>query len=331
MAFTLIDSNTSWQDLAVAQEIATSYNYRRLLCGLSTISAPKVDTEVYDFVLAVQTGIEYMIGAVWLSPSTSLSSLLGQSGFPVPLTEAQAMTAAGLTESGYWRRIADGGTQPAIWTNYSAVGWYYGKIQDKDLAGPWLFKDIQVALSILTRARLNLTSNRIKQFTSEGTAPIPSETVSWDSNVSGTPLSFYQCLKTRTVLGIEAANCNMGCVEAKLVIPDSISTCETGRIVLALAVDNGTDIYEDYTAKTVFNQLDVGDITSYFGQTIEQLSSKSASGGNTTYLSAIAEDFNNSQPLADLILPDSSVPNDTEISIGILITVPYIIIDFSFE
>ena len=150
MGWTGIDVDTSWQDLTIAQEIATAYNKRvaaltateQTATGVSAITPAETMT-VYDFVLAVQTGIEAM-ATYWAAPDGSGL----QDNFA---SVAAAMSDAGLTESGYWRRIAEGGTQPSAWTTYNAAGWSYGKITDKDLAGPWLWIDIQNALENMKR------------------------------------------------------------------------------------------------------------------------------------------------------------------------------------
>jgi hypothetical protein len=148
MPFTAVDADTSWQDLALAAELRVAYNHRRAACGLSTLAAPTQDTRVFDFILSLQQGIEAM-AASFADPAAALD---GESAFPAPYASASAaLTAAGLTASGYWRRIAEGGSQPASWTSYGASGWSYGQITSKDLAGPWLYIDLQTALAHLTR------------------------------------------------------------------------------------------------------------------------------------------------------------------------------------
>lgn len=148
MAFTTIDGDTSWQDLAIAQEIRTAYNKRRTACGLSLMDDPTEASTVSSFIIAVQTGIEEMATQF----SNPAATLAGQTSLPANYaTLAAFMAGAGLTASGYWRRIADGGTQPATWTDYGAAGWSYGKIENLDLAGPWLFQDLMTALAHMTR------------------------------------------------------------------------------------------------------------------------------------------------------------------------------------
>ena len=154
MAWTNITDALSWQDLAVAQEIATQYNKRAYVAGASTlearlgVSAITSAVTVYAFVRAAQEGIEALYGSF----ADSGATLAGQSAQLSTFATLQAFfNAAGLTGSGGWRRIANDGSNPVPWTNYGAAGWAYGKITDKDLAGPWLYKDLQVALTGLRR------------------------------------------------------------------------------------------------------------------------------------------------------------------------------------
>lgn len=155
MAWRVIDGNTSWQDLAVAQEIATAYNLRVAALGSLAREAASVEeispTEemtVYGFVDRVQRGIERM--AIFWADSTA--ALSGGYDYPATFESKNALLqAAGLTQSGGWRRIPEGGVQPEGWASYTAPGWSYGRMVDKDLAGPWLFIDLQVALIVMRR------------------------------------------------------------------------------------------------------------------------------------------------------------------------------------
>jgi hypothetical protein len=155
MGWTTIDGNTSWQELAIAQEIAEAFNARALafrsITQYSTPAAisPDEDMTVFDFVYAVQDGVEFMAQILWGDPDATLA---GQDAVIAPYgSTAGFMTAAGLTEEGYWRRVPEGDSAPNPWGSYTGSGWLYGKITDKDLAGPWLFKDLQTALAKMTR------------------------------------------------------------------------------------------------------------------------------------------------------------------------------------
>jgi hypothetical protein len=339
MAFTLIDSDTSWQSLAIAQEIATSYNFRRSLCGLSTIAAPDENTEVFDFVLAVQTGIEEMANDIWLNNSASLSAYVGQSALPTAMSLPQAMTLAGLTESGYWRRIADGGTQPADWTDYGATGWSYGKMVDKDLAGPWLFKDIQLALSALTRASVPVTAARYKRYEHTTSAPpIPAESLTWsDWYATNGGVTNLQVRKDKDSGTITMAWCDLIVEELRVQISDALASKETARMLLTIPTDMydielAADQYASHTGKVAFSGLvSAADVTAVFGETVEHTTSKSSSGGVTSYTAIMGEDASSSQPLANSILPDANVPDDTLIDIGIQFAASSIIVDFVFE
>lgn len=140
MSFTAITNDTSWQDLAIATEIAAAYDKRRTACGMSLYGIPTNDVKVRDFIYAMQSGIEEM--AVKFGNYDDV--LDGQSTLPQNWTVAAAMTKAGLTNAGYWRRIPNGSHSPAD-------AFSYGKIQAKDEAGPWLFQDIETALAALRR------------------------------------------------------------------------------------------------------------------------------------------------------------------------------------
>ena len=340
MAFIAIDTDTSWQDLYVAEEIATSYNRRRLLFGLSEIATPTADTLVYDFVLALQTGIEEMMGYDyfgygtfygWLLNTAALSSYEGQAATPTPLTQAAGMTAAGLTASGYWRRIAEGGTQPTTWTNYAADGWSYGKIESKDLAGPWLWKDIQLALSALTRAKLPFTQRRYKGGAYLGsTTTIPSTAMSFGSwSTSGLDTGFF-IGKQKTGSTISFINVQISIAEFRFDINSSFDALESDRLLLTIPNDRNPS-YGSKADKKAFDNLGVADVSTVIDQTVSNTSTKSVSGGTLSYYAIIAEDASNLIPIANEILPDSSIPSDASVGVDLQFQTPDLIIDFNFE
>jgi hypothetical protein len=323
MAFIAIDSDTSWQDLAIAEQLATSYNLRRTLCGLSTISAPTQATEVYAFVRAMQEGIEAMADDLWLNNSSAISGYTGQSSYPSIMSLSSAMSLAGLTTSGYWRRKAEGGTQPATWTDYGAAGWSYGKITSKDLAGPWLFKDLQLALSALTRCRLGYTRYRIKSGSYNSSPPIPSTALSFGSwQSSGTAYPSYYVNKGRLY------NVGISIYEWQRDIAASVYSCETSHLMLTIPTDSGP--YPGYaakTGKTNYSLLSVSDVTTVFDVTVGNSVSATTSGSTTSYTGIIAEDASNLIPLCNDIVPDANVPAICEIRFAN----PCLIIDFAFE
>lgn len=168
MAWTTVDANTSWQELAIAQEIVTAYNKRAAACGVATISASE-DMTVFDFIYTVQTGIAYMT-SYWTNPDATYTG----STFPHDaFQENELMQFAGLPGDGVypgWRRLPEGGTLPVGWDVY--INWdTFGVIQSKDVAGPWLFVDLQLALSVMTR-RVHTTET---EAVYSGGAEVPME------------------------------------------------------------------------------------------------------------------------------------------------------------
>jgi|GEM_PF-5617560 len=207
MAWATITTDTSWQSLAVAQQLAVAFNRRATVVGADSIETRLGVAEigegvrVYDFVRAMQVGIE----SIATSFSLASATLAGQASLPANFASVSAMmTAAGLTQSGYWRRAAEGGAAPDPWTPYA--GWSYGKMETGDLAGPWLFKDLQVALTAMTRvvvpvASATFTSYAEKvegaeyteypdlpsaELTGSVSMPPPTSTSSWEVFVSVT-------------------------------------------------------------------------------------------------------------------------------------------------
>jgi hypothetical protein len=334
MAFTAIDGDTSWQDLDIAEELTTSYNRRRALCGLSTVSAPTEASQVYAFVAALQVGIEQMANnLVFLDNTSSLSGYEGQSAYPNKMSLSTAMTAAGLIANGYWRRIANGGTQPAAWTNYAASGWSYGQIQDKDLAGPWLFKDLQLAMSALTRAKLAYTQYRKKEIdVSYWASSMPSASLSFGSWLTGEYNSIYYVQKNKTVGNVvEYVRAYFKIAEYRFDVSDLASACESGRLLLTRASSSGTDSYSTYSGKVLYSNLNVADVTTVFNQTVGNASTSSSSGGVTSYIGILAEDASNVIPLYNNIIPDANVPYPDAIVIGVGFGAPCLIVDFAFE
>lgn len=340
MAFRAIDGDTSWQDLAIAQEIATSYNRRRLVFGLSTISDPTEATRVFDFVQSVQDGIEELMGYDyygwgafygWLLNSAALSTYANQNSEPSPMTLSQGMVAAGLTESGYWRRIAELDTQPSSWDDYDAAGWSYGKISDKDLAGPWLYIDIQMALSALTRCKLMHVQQRRKEaYISYYSGELPSTaltSVGWsDTSLA----SDFRVGKSKTGSIVTSASSLIRIVESRFDIDGSLDSLEVDRVALIKPRD-GSPTYGTKAAKMAYSNLGVSDVSSVMGQTVTNTTSKSVSSGVLSYYCIAGEDANNILPVSNDILPSSSVPSGGSVLAEVLFDVPCLIIDFAFE
>ena len=326
MGFTAIDSDTSWQDLAIAQELVVSYNIRRALCGLSAMATPSEATIVSEFILALQNGIAEMADNKWLNNVGSLSAYEGQTAYPSKMTSASTMAAAGLTATGYWRRIAEGGTQPASWTDYSAEGWSYGTIVSKDLAGPWLFKDLQLALAAMSRTLLPYTRWRSKAGGYIGERPIQSTPISFAAwQTSLTPSPAYYTQKGRR------CSASLNIVEWQRDIPASVAACEAGHLLLTLPRDTGFTSYATYTGKTGYSNLTAADVTTVLGLTVGNSCSVSTAGSTTSYVGLIAEDANNLIPLCNNILPDANVPVGGNIECSLAFDEPCLVLDFTFE
>lgn len=338
MAFIAIDSDTSWQDLAVAEQLATSYNRRRLVYGLSTIATPTQASQVFAFIQSLQDGIEEMIGYDyfglgtyygWMLNTSALSSYTGITSLR-SLTLSQGMAAAGLTESGYWRRIPEGGSQPANWTNYSEAGWYYGKITDKDLAGPWLFIDLQNAMAALTRVYIRRTEQRQKHGSYSGTGPISSTSMSWGSWGTSTTGSEYYVRKTKTGASITSASTDIYVNEYRFDIDSSLDSLESGRICITMPYDQDPS-YAAKSGKMSYANLGVADVSTVIGKTVSNTTSKSVSGSTLSYYAIEAEDESNILPVANDVLPDSNVPSDSTVIADLKFYLSGLIIDFAFE
>jgi len=176
MAWTLIDLDTSWQDLPVAVQIWDQYDRRqRVLADLYTypegttvvspivapLLQPDSDVTVFDFIKQMQENIEQMATDIWVDPTIDLASIYNVEVPPsvsdpthLTWTKDEYMTEAGLTATGYWRRLDEEDNLPTDWGQYDGAGFSYGQIQDKDMAGPWLFQDLQTALTKMTRTYL---------------------------------------------------------------------------------------------------------------------------------------------------------------------------------
>lgn len=195
MAFTTIAKNTSWQSLAIAQELATAYNKRAIayksVVGytITPIEADAGDT-VYSFIYAMQGGIQSMCFQ-FADPDSTLTGNSGHidnySGEGQYYDEEynthydyDLLTAAGLAHIDHWRRVPATGSLPTDWTDYSDANFVYGRIEETDIAGPWLFKDLQLALSKMTRTVQPSAYFNQYELSTYGTANSP-------TTLSGTP------------------------------------------------------------------------------------------------------------------------------------------------
>lgn len=169
MAFTTITADTALNDLDLALEIAVALNKRCAVAGVTGITVPEVGTNFRSFIRAAQEKIQ----AVAPSFSNPSATLAGQSSLPSSWTLGAAMTAAGLTASGYWRRIPAAGSLPASWSSYSDAAYSYGLAAEDDLIGPWLYADLMAALSKLTRHASDPSDNDVNYLAYDLNHPPP--------------------------------------------------------------------------------------------------------------------------------------------------------------
>lgn len=163
MAFSTLTADTACNQLSLALEIAVALNKRCAVAGVTGIDVPSAGTNLRTFFKACQEKIQ----AVAPSFSNPSATLAGQSALPSSWTLAAAMTAAGLTAAGYWRRIPAAGSLPASWSSYSDAAYSYGLAAENDLIGPWLFSDLMAALSKLTRHAGNPSGSAVDYFAYE--------------------------------------------------------------------------------------------------------------------------------------------------------------------
>lgn len=155
MAFTTITADTALNDLDLALEVAVAINKRCVAIGNSAIFSPlpAEGTNLKTFVRQAQTAVEGLLSAAGRFFCDPSSTLAGQSTLPSAWGVSAGMSAAGLTASGYWRRVPSGDTPPtaAQWPTYGWAGYSYGKCAEYDILGPWLWADLFAALSKITR------------------------------------------------------------------------------------------------------------------------------------------------------------------------------------
>ncbi len=167
MAFSTVTADTALNDLDLALEIAVATNKRCAVAGVTGITVPSAGTNLRTFFKACQEKIQ-SIAPSFSNPSATLA---GQSALPASWTLGSAMTAAGLTSSGYWRRIPAAGSLPAFWSSYSDAAYSYGLAAEDDKIGPWLYADLAAALSKLTRHTSSPADSAVNYYAYERNQP----------------------------------------------------------------------------------------------------------------------------------------------------------------
>ena len=166
MAFTSITAETPWNSLALAQEVYQACLHRCGAAYATTKTAwdgriplwdePSTSTPVFTFIRKAQQFILAHMTA-FSPPSIALTadseiviSPYGSSSFA---EETGLDGKDAYNNFAFWRRVPEGATPPthAQWADYDWEGYSYGPIQQKDVAGPWLWADIMAALVKMTR------------------------------------------------------------------------------------------------------------------------------------------------------------------------------------
>ena len=172
MAFASCTAETPWNSLALAQEVYQAYAHRiaalrvRYTIADDYVSEPTTDTKVFTFIQELQTFIVNE-AAKFYDPDYVLAGSAPDSYISNLAFNGTAFgTATGLSAVGRWRRIPEGTTPPthAQWDDYDWDGYSYGAIQQKDVAGPWLWADIIAALEKLTRIHMVDDSSQAEAY-----------------------------------------------------------------------------------------------------------------------------------------------------------------------
>lgn len=249
MAFTTITAETPWNSLALAQEVyqaclhrygaACAVLHRAFSGQILGLDEPSTSTPVFTFIRNVQQFISTHMG-VFSPPSAPLTAdseiaISGYSGSS--FAEETGLTR--LSPSGnpvYWRRIPEGATPPthAQWSDYDWEGYSSGPIQQKDVAGPWLWADIMAALSKMTRTVPSPYSSsdtaEYRYESTAATAPSPPPYAALPGNITlpvvastgATPLTVFM---SRILRGGSSAylEIELRIREAEYYVADSVS------------------------------------------------------------------------------------------------------------
>jgi len=191
MAFPTITADTELNDLALARHMANSVNKRlsAIQQGLAYPALVSTGTNLKTFISAAQ---DALAGAIAISTSARLGfadpalTLAGRTSLPSVWGQTNILAAAGLTASGVWRRIPEGTAPPtaAEWENYHWSGYQYGKIQQRDIAGPWLWADLISLLAKLTRT---VCKQKVENIVSEWEAIDSASGEAWTNPYAQSP------------------------------------------------------------------------------------------------------------------------------------------------
>ena len=250
MAFTSITAETHWNSLALAQEVYQACLHRCGAAYATTKTAwdgqiplwdePSTAMPVFTFIRKAQQFILAHMTA-FSPPSIALTA---DSEIAISPYNAQSFAEeTGLdgkdvyNNFAFWRRVPEGATPPthAQWADYDWDGYSYGQIQQKDVAGPWLWADIMAALVKMTRAVASgpYSSSNTAEYRYESTAataPSPPPYAALPGNITlpvvastgATPLTVFM---SRILRGGSSAylEIELRIREAEYYVADSVS------------------------------------------------------------------------------------------------------------
>lgn len=238
MAFSIITADTPLNNLTLAREVFYAVNKRRRSMGWNNtfVSLPDTNSNLKKFIAEAQAGI-HSCTEMFTDDSHGYCDpdlvLAGSSTLPTVWGEDNIYNAAGLTAAGRWRRIPEGHTPPTAgeWANYNWPGYSYGRIQERDIAGPWLWADIHAVLGKLTRTWKKehpWTINSEYRATDEsdvdnsatpdelpGNVSLTTEASSWaPGDPDGAKITYAEIWKAKTDFGYQAR----GYMKARLIV-----------------------------------------------------------------------------------------------------------------
>jgi len=152
--FTTIDSSADITHEDVLNEIVGGVSERAQALGQSalTLVAAGDDIQAKSFWYALQEWVEtYCTSFVDHTQETNPGDFDGETAFPM-FTLSSFRSAADLHSSGFRRATAwdPSGTPPADdWTDLNDPMFSYGRMQADDIIGPWIWVDLQNALTAL--------------------------------------------------------------------------------------------------------------------------------------------------------------------------------------
>jgi hypothetical protein len=148
MPFTPITGGVDWQHVDFVNEYVRAFNERKHVVNLHLeINLKSVGNDIqYDFHISNLQSRYLEFADEFVDPDPT--SYDGDADYPVEMTESEMLIKAEIP-NGYRRATA----KPANWTNYTDPAFTYGIAVAGDIAGPWLWADLQAVASVCTRTK----------------------------------------------------------------------------------------------------------------------------------------------------------------------------------